>query len=462
MHTWLCEVEKTVVERTLFRDGQSILVAVSAGVDSVVLLHVLHHLAPAHKWRLAVAHFNHGLRGKESDGDERFTRRLAKRLGWPVIVGRGDARSAQHAGKISLEMAARKMRHEFFGNAARDLKINTVALAHHADDQVELFFLRLFRGAGAEGLGGMRWIGPALYHEGVDLVRPLLDQTRDSIHDFAETHRIYFREDSSNASVDILRNRVRRHLIPVLRREFGASSLKMILRSMQVIAANGQHLAAAADAWLRSPTPFPELSCALQRQCLRIQLEQLHVKAGFELIEQLRYNPDRKISINQGHTVRRDCTGRVYQQEVSMAAFSDATGIALDLTRSGDQQFDQVRLAWKSQDVKKAGAFPLPRKGIEYFDADKVGAWGTVRHWRRGDRFRPIGMTSDVKLQDLFTNAKVKKDERQLRLVACAADGRVFWVEGLRIGECFKLDKGTVRRLKWRWLRPRGAIAAQG
>ncbi len=353
------------------------------------------------------------------------------------------------------------MRHEFFGQAARELKINSVALAHHADDQVELFFLRLFRGAGAEGLGGMRWIRPALYHEGVDLVRPLLEQTRASIEDFADRHRIYFREDSSNALVDILRNRVRRRLIPIIDREFGASSRNMILRSMELIAASGEHLASAAEAWLKRRTSFAQLSCALQRQCLRIQLQRLHLQPGFELIEQLRNNPDRKISVNHGQTVRRDRAGRVCEEKISSAEFSEKE-IPLDLTKSSSRQFEQVRLAWRIRRVKRTAEVFRSRKGSEYFDADKVGGRGVVRHWRKGDRFQPIGLTSAVKLQDLFTNAKVKKEDRQLRLVACAADGRIFWVEGLRIGECFKLDKGTVRRLKWQWLRPRRAIAAQG
>src|SRR5579863_4810198 len=134
-------VKEDIDSRALFPQGQSIVVAVSGGLDSMVLLEVLHRLSAAHGWRLTVAHFNHQLRGRKSDADERFVRRTAESKGLPFVAGRGDVRGCARAGKISLEMAGRKLRHGFLAGLARERGIGTVALAHHGDDQVELFFL---------------------------------------------------------------------------------------------------------------------------------------------------------------------------------------------------------------------------------------------------------------------------------------------------------------------------------
>src|SRR5882724_3179859 len=123
----------------------------------MALLHVLHELSAEHEWQLVVAHFNHRLRGTESDGDERFVKGIAARWGLKFIAARADVRAFARREKTSIEMAARKLRHAFLAHAGKRLKIATVALAHHADDQVELFFLRLLRGSGPQGLAGMKW-----------------------------------------------------------------------------------------------------------------------------------------------------------------------------------------------------------------------------------------------------------------------------------------------------------------
>ncbi|MDB6023305.1 MAG: tRNA(Ile)-lysidine synthetase, partial [Pedosphaera sp.] len=141
------QVGLSIAERRPFRRGEAILVAVSGGLDSMVLLHLLSHLAKVKEWRLTVAHFNHQLRGRSSDADERLVERTAKKLGLPFVVDRANVRQYAREHKLSLEMAARKLRHGFLARAAAERNIRTIALAHHANDQVELFFVRLLRGA---------------------------------------------------------------------------------------------------------------------------------------------------------------------------------------------------------------------------------------------------------------------------------------------------------------------------
>jgi len=134
------KIDETIRTRGLLRRGQKILIAVSGGVDSMVLLRVLQALSKKNKWQITVAHLNHQLRGRNSDADERLVARVAKKLGVAMVAGRADVKKLAQTSRLSLEMAARKARHEFLAQTAARLKISHIVLAHHADDQVELFF----------------------------------------------------------------------------------------------------------------------------------------------------------------------------------------------------------------------------------------------------------------------------------------------------------------------------------
>ena len=198
----------------------------------MVLLHLLASFASRHGWRLTVGHFNHQLRGRSSDADERLVRRTARRLGLKCAVGSSDVRDFAKEHGISIEMAARKCRHEFLARVAVEHQARVISLAHHADDQVELFFLRLLRGAGSQGLGGMKWVGPSPANARLKLVRPLLDCSKVELTDFGQQHRIEFREDATNISQDVLRNRVRHELLPLLTRRYQPALQRTVLREM--------------------------------------------------------------------------------------------------------------------------------------------------------------------------------------------------------------------------------------
>ena len=265
-------VEENLRERGLFRHGETILVAVSGGLDSMLLLEVLSRLSVKHGWRLVVAHFNHQVRGRSSDADERLVKNVAQKSGMPFVAGGADVRKFARAHKISVEMAARKLRHAFLAQAARKRRIKTIALAHHADDQIELFFLRLLRGAGATGLAGMKWRSPSPAHPGVFLARPLLAETKAALAEWAAREKIAWREDASNEHLDIQRNRIRQELLPLLVRHYQPSLAGVLLREMDILGAEAEFVTAMAEKWLRrkSGRNFASLPVALQRRCLQI------------------------------------------------------------------------------------------------------------------------------------------------------------------------------------------------
>ncbi|HZO83756.1 MAG TPA: tRNA lysidine(34) synthetase TilS, partial [Verrucomicrobiae bacterium] len=219
----------------LLPKGEVALVGVSGGVDSMVLLHVL-----AEGREIQIAHLNHQLRGRSSDADERLVHKTAKKLKLPCHVERADVKAIARAQKLSIEMAARQCRHEFYARLARKLGISKIALAHHADDQVELFFLRLLRGAGSEGLAGMPEISPSPVDPSLTIIRPFLAATKEEIRAYAAEHKIAFREDATNVSTSILRNRVRQKLIPLLEREYQPGLTQTILRIMELVRAESE------------------------------------------------------------------------------------------------------------------------------------------------------------------------------------------------------------------------------
>jgi len=446
-------VEHSLAARKLFTRDQRLLIAVSGGVDSMVLLHLLHQLAPRHGWQLTAAHFNHQLRGRSSDADERLVCTTAKQLGLPFVHGRADVRRFARAQKLSIEMAARKLRHDFLARAARRREISAIALAHHAGDQVELFFLRLVRGSGGEGLAGMKWISPSPASAKINLVRPLLDVTKADLAAFAHETKIRFREDASNAVLDIRRNRIRRELLPLLRKHYQPALDRTILRVMEIVGAESEFVAEAArrDARPTAKT-FARLSVAVQRRVLQRQLVARGIAPEFDLIERLRNKPEQVFEVNPQLRVRRDAAGVLRMNCTPRLPAPIAASAKVDLQKAGMERFGGAKISWRLFQ-QKVFRRPAQTGGREFFDADEIGSPILLRHRRAGDRFQPIGMATAVKLQDLFVNAKLPRKRRCELIVAATPAGEIFWVEGLRIGERFKLTARTARRLEWRWQR---------
>jgi tRNA(Ile)-lysidine synthase len=483
------KVAAHIKEQDLLPCGASLLLAVSGGSDSMVLLDVLYRLAPSFRWQLHVAHLNHQLRGGSSNADERLVRGAAKRLKLPCIVARADIRAAAKRDGSSIEMAARRARHTFLARQALRLGISRVVLAHHLDDQIELFFLRVCRGSGSSALSGMKACSESPIDQTVTLVRPLLHIPKTALLDYAREFGVNFREDRSNADLDFLRNRVRHELLPLLRRNYQPALNNVVSRLMEIVGAESELITQIAEQWLAvqcfAPAshrprgswmlsrrgPFEDLPIAVQRRCLHLRLQQLGFLPEFELVENLRRFPGTPVDVGfragsegEAEPTQPSCVSpnvrlRLVRSREHFVTLTAAQNLEfgsgcmeLELSKAGRLEWNGVKLSW--QPGRKQGQkLPVSRAGVEFFDADQVGEIAWLRHWQPGDRFQPIGMKAGVKLQDLFVNQKVPREARRRLLVATTASGEIFWVEGLRISERFKLTGQTIRRLQWRWQR---------
>lgn len=423
-------------------DGARCLVAVSGGRDSMALLTALHRLAPDHGWELCAAHFNHGLRGDAGGLDGDLVEAWCRRLGLPCERGDSPPEKARPRG-LAPEAAARAARLRFLADAARKADAAIVATAHHADDQTELVLLRLLRGAGGTGLGGMADNPPFPGAPGLTLVRPFLRFSRGEIAAWAAGHGVPFREDESNADRRFPRNRLRHELIPRLTADFQPALREVLRRAAEITGAEADYVAAAAAAWLADPVGigFDGLHVAVQRAVIRTRLRMLRGAEEFEMIESLRLAPGRPVNAPGGRRFVRDAEGKV--GEVPATTPFSADELWVPDAPAGRVEFGGLHLEWRPD----GGG-----DGLHLAPAVLGGGW-LLRHWRPGDRFHLPGLPRPAKLQDIFVNRKVPAAERRRRVLAADAGGRVFWVEGLPPAP-HAVAVPQSAAVAWNWSRP--------
>jgi tRNA(Ile)-lysidine synthase len=297
-----------------FPQNRRYLIGVSGGRDSVALLHCLV------EWgyqRLVVCHLDHQLRGRASRADAKFVERLAAKLNFEFELGKTDVAALARRSKQSLETAGRAARYEFFARIARRRRCRTIFVGHHADDLVETFLMNLFRGAGPAGLSAMREITPRrIAGTELRIVRPLLGVWREEIDQFVKARSLKFRNDITNESLEPVRNRLRRRLIPYIEKQLGRKVRSTIWRAATLAADEAEWLETLVDpAESKSgQLDVPKLRAhprALQRRIIQKWLRSRDVcDLDFELIERVRalLDPDArtaKTNLPQGRHVRR-------------------------------------------------------------------------------------------------------------------------------------------------------------
>jgi tRNA(Ile)-lysidine synthase len=446
----LTRVRDYAERHQLWTPETRVVVAVSGGSDSVALLLLLVALADRGALALAgLAHLNHGLRGADADEDQHFCEAMARRLGIPAQVGAADVRMRAKRDRQSLEVAGRHARAAFLDEARRALAGDAIALAHTSDDQAETLLLRLARGAGTRGLGGMA-------PRRDDRIRPVLDCTRFELQAFLNERGESWREDVSNLDLDNPRNRMRHVVLPQLA-ELNPHVGAAVARTAAILRADAACLdGLAAEAAHRVLTCGPsrvevsaaalaELPDALSR---RVVLKALETVApgrsyGLEEVDAVRQAAGRDGALDlPGIRMEPSGPGAVLLRR-PVADPHDSPTFRVDLPVPGIAR-DPAGRWWI--EAGRPGPAPdelLPGHTSVAVDADMVAAGLAVRGRAHGDRLQPVGLNGRKKVQDLFVDRKVPRDERDRVPLVVDARGAIVWVAGHALAAPFRVTPRT-------------------
>ncbi|MDZ7372798.1 MAG: tRNA lysidine(34) synthetase TilS [candidate division KSB1 bacterium] len=447
---------KKVMETSLIRRGEHVLVAVSGGLDSVTLLHLLVSVKDAYGLQVSAAHLNHSLRGEEADEDERFVAALCEELAVPCVRERRDVRRYAQVHRLSEETAARVVRYDFLRRVKQQLKATAIATAHHADDQVETVIDHFLRGAGLSGLAGMA-------PRRGDVVRPLLWATRAEIERYARACNLRYRIDRSNFNLEFRRNRIRLELLPYLRRYFNPGVREAVLRSAQIVAEAEAFIEEQAHALLQV-VQLPSRRDEVLLDALRLAeqpplLQKYAVLTAFERLGGSRWLLDYDRLERVVQLIREGSSGARLNLGAGIEMVKSQSRLALQKARQVEfcyplpigatVEVPEVDMVISAEVVDRATYVRdvgLDAR-VEFVDLDALRGPLEVRNARPGDRFRPLGSSGSKKLSDLFTDAKVPAYERW-RTPVVTDGANIVWVCGLRLDDRYKVTDKTQRILK--------------
>lgn len=418
-----------IENQQLIDDDERVVVALSGGVDSMVLAELLRRGG----YNIAFAHCNFHLRGEESDGDEKFVRDYAERVGVELFVKHFDTVQYAENHKVSIEMAARELRYAWFEEFG-----TKIALAHHADDQTETFFINLLRGSGIKGLKAMQPRN-GLY------IRPLLWASREEIKAFAVENDIQWREDRTNQETIFLRNKIRHELMPVFD-EIKPEAREKIILSINFLASENQ----------------------LYRQLLKEKISQIEkVEGVLHSIEKRHFGLNetkRGDVINQQLLFEwiRDFGFSFSQCESVVAASASDPGSVfysidyqLVIEKSAIEIFP-INYKVEPCDISENKNFSCSKfmrnvdfqiekknKNIAQLDFEKLKFPLRLRTWQRGDRFKPLGMNGTKLVSDFFNDLNLSEFQKRNILILTDSEDEIIWIVGNRIDDRFKIVDKT-------------------
>ncbi len=422
----------------LIAPGEKVLLAVSGGIDSMVLLHLFEQSG----FEYGVAHCNFQLRSEESDGDETFVRELVQMHGIPSYFETFETAETAKVKGISIEMAARELRYEFFEKTRSEHGYDWIATAHHRDDLIETFFLNLSRKTGIHGLTGIK-------ERGGYLVRPLLFAGRDEIEKYAAKEFLDYREDSTNNEVLYLRNFLRHKILPLFD-ELNPAFRKNLLASIDN---------------LREAEKVYDSALAKEREKVVEETgDETHINISellttsfpplllLEVLSPLNFNPavvDEIFQSLDGESGRQFFSGThrlIKDREyLFVTPLKEETEKMYYIEESDLELFEPFDISISREDA--AGFSIIRDSNVACIDLDTVRFPLLIRKWKKGDYFQPLGMEGMKKVSDFFIDQKIPLHEKENTWLLSSGK-KIVWIMGHRLDDRFKISSETKRVLK--------------
>ncbi|AJY74950.1 tRNA lysidine(34) synthetase TilS [Paenibacillus beijingensis] len=450
-----CELEQKLADigaaERLWQAGDTLLVAVSGGPDSMALLHALHRLSERLGLTIAAAHVDHRFRGGESEREAQGVRAFAASLGIPCESAAIDVPAYIEETGMNLQAAARLLRYRFLHESAARLGASRIALAHHADDQAETVLMRVLRGTSTSGLAGI----PLRRREkNVELIRPLLRMYKKELIRYCEDNSISYYVDSSNEKRDYFRNEIRLDALPYLSR-YNDRLTESLCRLADIASAEDELLRLETEAaYTRlvtakpgecevSAAAFAGLHVALQRRLIKLILNYLGLEnepTPYERVETIRM-----ASLAEAPATWKTDAGRgvIFRREYDLLRWTapgtagedagqPASSFVYKAPEEGDLAVPQSGLRFRFERLAPGSQTERQRRWEALFDLNGLTFPLTVRSRRPGDRMTVLGLNGSKKVQDMFIDAKIAPSRRGLVPLLTDGTGELLWIPGVR------------------------------
>jgi tRNA(Ile)-lysidine synthase len=432
------EFNKFIQDNHLFRPDDKILLAVSGGIDSMVMTHLFLQT----DCRTAIMHCNFKLRAVDSDKDEEFVRKYAESHSLPFFSTTFNTKEFAGSKNISVQMAARDLRYNWFEEIRQKFNYDLIAVAHNLNDNAETLLINLTRGTGLAGLSGMRLISN-------NIIRPLLFATRDDIVNYSNKHKIKFREDKSNADTKYIRNKIRHQIIPVL---------KEINPSIEVtLNETAERFKGINEIVTRYISKIREKISEQKEDLISYNVNQLkRYQENSTIIFEL-FRPygitnqqlDDLIKVINGKTggqIITNCCRIIKNRKEIIVSQENSRSESFYNVNAADG-FKNIPGIVSAELFEVNDTFQIPYdSSIACLDYSKLKFPLKIRKWETGDNFYPLGMKQKKKLSDYFIDNKYSLFDKENRLIL-ESDGEIVWVIGDRIDNRFKIRKSTKKAL---------------
>lgn len=432
------QFRKFIGENNLISPGDRILLAVSGGIDSMVMT----HLFLQSEYELGIAHCNFSLRGKESDRDEGMVRNYASEHNIPFFTARFETKYFAKKNRLSVQMAARELRYEWFAEVMKKNGYDLTAVAHNLNDNIETLLINLTRGTGLAGLTGMKPVSNTI-------IRPLLFATRQNIIAYCNLHGIIFREDKSNADTKYIRNKIRHLVIPVLKEINPSIEITLNETAERFTGINeiiSEYISGLREKVSEEKGEIITFNISLLKSHFQNKTVLFELFKPFG-IANVQLNDLMKVIIGKTGGQIMTGTHRIIKNRKEIIVSHEGNSDEKFYSIKDLKGFMKVKGIVSATVIKITDKFEIPPEpAIACIDSEKVSFPFIIRKWKSGDYFYPLGMKQKKKLSDYFIDSKYSLLDKENKLIL-ESDGRIVWIIGDRIDNRFRITAATSRAL---------------